>query len=115
MSTTPLFNPFPNAPGVTDLGDGRRLVETHDRGHAIRMVEPDGAVSMVICMNSPSPLPKPVSNGKYHVRHARDGHEVIDPEGNVYARTTDAVKADHIRKLLTAYEMMKAKKASSGV
>ena len=114
MSATTSFNPFPNAPGVTELGDGRRLVETHDRGHAIRMVEPDGAVSMVICMNSPSPS-KSAGNGKYHVRHARDGHEVIDPEGNVYARTTDAAKADHIRKLLTAYEMMMAKKASSGM
>ncbi len=114
MSTTPLFNPFPNAPGVTDLGDGRRLVETHDKGNCIRMIEADGKVSMVISMSGPSP-PKPAGTGKYHVRPSRDGHEVIDPEGNVYARTMDEAKADHIRKLLSAYEIMMAKKASSGM
>ena len=108
------MNPFPNAPGVTDIGDGRRLIETRDKGHCIEMVEPNGTVSMVICMNSPSPSPKPVGNGKYHVRHTRDGQEVIDPEGNVYARTTDEGNADHIANLLIVYERMLAKKALCG-
>lgn len=114
MSATPLFNPFPNAPGVTDLGDGRRLVETRDKGHCIKMIEPDGSVSLVISKNSPSPPPKPAGTGKYYVRHTHDGQEIIDPEGNVFARTADEAKADRIRKLLSAYDVMMANKASSG-
>jgi len=114
MSAMPLFNPFPNAPGVTDLGDGRRLVETNDKGHCIRMIEPDGTVSMVISKDSPTPPPKPAGTGKYHVRHTHDGQEVIDPEGNVYARTKEQDKADHIANLLIVYERMMARKASSG-
>jgi hypothetical protein len=106
------MNPFPNMPNVTDLGDGRRMVETHDTGHCYRIVEADGKVSVTICA-SPSP-PKPAASGEYHVRHADHRHEIIDPNGGLYATTTDPAKADHICNLLIVYERMMARKASSG-
>jgi len=107
------MNPFPNAPGVTDIGEGRKLVETRDRGHCIRMVEPDGKVSMVIAM-SPSAPPKPAPDALFHVRHTTNGQEIVSAEGEIIASTTDEKHATHICKLLIVWENMKAKKASSG-
>jgi hypothetical protein len=110
------MNPFPDMPNVTDIGDGRKLVETHDRGHCIRMVEPDGKVSMVIA-KSPSPPPKPPappSDKAFHVRQTRSGQEIVSAEGEIIANTKDEKHATHICNLLIVWENMKAKKASSG-
>ena len=114
MSDKPPLNPFPHALGVTDIGDGRRFVETRDKGHTIKMIEPDGLVSMVICKDPPSAPPKPAGTGKYYVRHTHDGQEVIDPQGDVYAKTTDEAKAEQHRRLLACYDAMIANKAASG-
>ncbi len=113
MSASPLFDPFPDMPNVTDLGDGRRLIETHDKGHCLTMVEPNGDVSVVICKNS-TPPPKPAAKGPSSVCYTIEGQEILDSDGGVYATTKDPAKADHIRKLLSAYDVMMAKKAASG-
>ncbi len=107
------MNPFPNMPNVTDLGDGRKLVETKDRGHCIRMVEPDGKVSMVIAMSPTSP-PKPATDALFHVQHTRNGQEIVSAEGEIIATTTDEANAKHVCNLLIVWERLKAKKASSG-
>ena len=107
------MNPFPNMPNVTDIGDGRKLVETHDRGHCIRMVEPDGKVSMVIA-KSPSPPPKPpepTSDKPFHVRQTSSGQEIVSAEGEIIATTTDEKHATHICKLLIVWENLKEKQA----
>ena len=106
------MKPFPNMPNVTDIGDGRTLVETRDRGHCIRMVEPDGKVSVVIAM-SPSPPPKLATDALFHVRHTRSGQEIVSAEGEIVASTTNEKHATHICKLLVVWENMKARKASS--
>jgi hypothetical protein len=103
------MNPFPNMPGVTDLGDSRRLVETHDKGHCIRMIESDGKVSMVISMSGP-PAPKPVVNEPYHVRSLWCGHEIIDSDGKVLATTTNPNEAALFCKMRNLYEKMRRKK-----
>ena len=106
------MNPFPNAPGVTDIGEGRKLVETKDRGHCIRMIEPDGKVSMVICINTPRPpKPVPASDKPFYVRHTSSGQEIVSAEGEFIASTTDEKHATHICKLLLVWEIMKAKQA----
>jgi hypothetical protein len=107
------MNPFPNMPGVTDLGDGRSLVKSHDRGHCYTMVEPDGKVSMLISINGPPP-PNPNPDQSFHVRDTSSGQEIVDAEGVVVACTTDPAIAKHIKSLLVVYENMKASKASSG-
>lgn len=107
------MNHVPNMPNVTDIGDGRKLVETHDRGHCIRMIEPDGKVSMVIAI-PPSPPPKP-SDKPFHVRHTRSGQEIVSAEGEIIANTKDEKHATHICNLLIVWENMKARKAASGV
>ena len=106
------MNPFPNMPGVTDLGDGRLLIESHNRGHTIEMVEPDGKVSVVISINGPPP-PKPDLDRSFHVRDTSSGQEIVDAQGVVVARTTDPAMAKHIKSLLVVYENMMARKASS--
>lgn len=109
------MNPFPKLPNVTDIGDGRKLVETHDRGHCIRMVEPDGKVSMVIAM-SPSLPPKPPApafDALFHVRHTSSGQEIVSAEGEIIATTTDENHATHICKLALVWENMKAKQAGA--
>jgi len=110
MSETPKINPVPNPPGTSEVGnDGLRIVETHDKGHCFRVIEPNGKVSVTIWADA-SPT-KPAANGKFHVRHAGYGQEIIDPEGIVYAKTTDPEKAKHICNLLIVWENMKAKQA----
>ena len=108
------MNPFPNAPGVTDIGEGRKLVETKDRGHCIRMIEPDGKVSMVICINTPRPpKPAPASNDLFHVRHTSRGQEIVSAEGEIIATTTDEKNATHICKLLIVWENLKKQQAGA--
>src|SRR5260370_482115 len=110
------MNPVPKMPNVTDIGDGRKLVETHDRGHCIRMVEPDGKVSMVIA-KSPSPPPKPPApacDKPFHVRQTSYGQEIVSADDEFIASTTDEAKATHISKLLIVWENLKAKKSSTG-
>jgi hypothetical protein len=109
MNKTPI-NPFPNMPNVTDIGDGRKLVETKDRGHCIRMVEPDGNVSMVIAI-SPSAPPKPAPDALFHVRRTSRGQEIVSAEGEVIANTTDEKNATHICKLLIVWEKLKKEQA----
>ncbi len=111
------MNPFPNMPNVTDIGDGLRMVETNDKGHCYRILEPDGKVSVTIWASSP-PVPKvalkPASDDQFHVRHTDGGQEIVDAQGSVVARTTDPAMAKHINTLLIVYENLTAKKASSG-
>ena len=107
------MNPFLNMPGVTDLGDGRLLVEGRDKGHYIKMIEPDGKVSMVISLNDP--LPKPVAIDPYQVRTLWSGQEIIDTDGKVIATTTDPQEAALLCKMRNLYEKVRRKKlASSG-
>jgi hypothetical protein len=110
------MNPFPDMPNVTDIGDGRKLIETYDRGHCIRMIEPDGKVSMVIA-KSPSPPPKPPappSEKLFHVRQTSIGQEIVSAQGEIIATTTDEKHAKHICTLLVVWENLKAKQSASG-
>lgn len=107
------MNPFINMPGVTDLGDGRLMVESRDKGHCIKMIEPDGKVSMVISLNGPQP--KPVVTEPYQVRTLWNGQEITDTDGKVIATTTDPLEAALICKMRNLYEKVQRKKqASSG-
>jgi hypothetical protein len=63
------MNPFPNNRYTTDIGDGLRMLETRDRGHCYRIVEPEGTVSGIIAVNAPPP--KPVGDKPFHVRPRR--------------------------------------------
>lgn len=113
MSQTSTVNPVPIQNGNSEVGDdGLRVVETHDKGHCFRVIEPDGRVSVTIWAGS-SPT-KPTASGKFHVRHTGYGQEIIDPEGVVYANTTDPEKAKHICNLLIVWERLKAKQTGSG-
>jgi len=109
------MNPFTDMPKVTDIGDGRKLVETHDRGHCIRMIEPDGKVSMVIAM-SPSTPPKPpapASDEPFFVRHTSNGQEIVSAEGEVIASTKKEANAKHLCTLLIVWENLKKKQAGA--
>lgn len=111
-----------NMPCVTDLGDGRIMVEGRDKGHYMKMIEPDGKVSMVISLNDPTPkldpkpLPKlkPDPDNSFHVRDYGSSQEIVDAQGVVVARCTDPAMAKHIKCLLVVYENLQARKASSG-
>lgn len=106
-----MIDPFPNAPGVTDLGDGRKMVETKDRGHCYRMVEPDGKVSVVIAVNTPThPKPKPIADRPFQVRETDNGQEIIDADGYFVARTVNPDMARHICNLLIVFVNMKRSK-----
>lgn len=105
------MNPFPDLPNCTDLGEGRRMVETHDTGHCFRVLEPDGKVSVTICVNAPPPT---TPAELFDVRLTSSGQEVVDAQGLVVARTTNLAMAKHIKNLLIVYENMKARKPSSG-
>ena len=110
------MNPSRNGPGVTKLDDGRMLLETWDCGRSIRMIEPDGKVSMVITGDlKPSPKPPaPTSDALFHVRHTSNGQEIISADGEFIASTTDEKHATHICSLLIVWEVMKAKQSASG-
>lgn len=54
------MNPFPNMPNTTDLGDGVRMVGSHDKGHCFRIIEPDESVFVTILASSPL-APRPAS------------------------------------------------------
>jgi hypothetical protein len=109
------MNPSRSGPGVTKLDDGRMLLETWDCGRSIRMIEPDGKVSMVITGDlKPTKSPAPPSDKPFHVRHTSSGQEIASANGEVIATTTDEKHATHICHLLIVWENMKAKKAASG-
>ena len=116
MSETPFINPSRNGPGVTNLDDGRMLLETWDCGRSIRMIEPNGKVSMVITgdLKPPSKSPAPISDALFHVRHTRNGQEIVSADGEIIATTTDEANAKHVCNLLLVWENMKATKALSG-
>lgn len=105
-----------NGPGVTKQDDGSILLETWDCGRSIRMIEPDGRVSMVITGDlKPTPKPPaPTSDKPFFVRHTSSGQEIVSAEGIVVACTTDPAMAKHINCLLIVFENLKAKKAASG-
>lgn len=107
------MNPFPNMPNTTDLGDGRKMVETKDREHCYRIYEPDGKVSTIIAVNTPPhPQPTPISDKPFHVRQTSSGQDIVDAQGEVVARTTEEATAKHICFLLTAYRNIQDRKAS---
>ncbi len=104
------MNPFPNAPGVTKLEDGRMLLETRDCGRCIQMIEPNGKVSMVITgdWTPPPKLPAPTSAALFHVRPTSNGQEIVSAGGEIIATTTDEKQATHICKLLIVWGNLKA-------
>jgi len=51
-----------DVPNVTNIGDGLRMIETRDREHCYRKLEPDGKVSVIIALGSPPRPPKPDVN-----------------------------------------------------
>ena len=115
--TPPPFNPFPNMPNTTDIGDGLRMVETNDKGHCYRILEPDGKVSVTIWASSPPApkvAPRSAPDASFHVRDTHSGQEIVNAQGIVVACTTDPAMGKHIMNLLIVFENMKAKKASSG-
>ena len=111
------MNPFPNMPNTTDMGDGLRMVETNDKGHCYRILEPDGKVSVTIWASSPPApkvAPRSAPDASFHVRHTDSGQDIVDTKGIVVASTKDPAMANHIKNLLIVFENLKAKKASSG-
>lgn len=109
------MNPSRSGPGVTKLDDGRMLLETWDCGRSIRMIEPDGKVSMVITgdLNPRPKPPAPTSDKPFHVRQTSSGHEIVSAGGEIIATTTDERHATHICKLLLVWENLKAKQAGA--
>lgn len=113
MTTGCQMNPFPNMPNTTDLGDGRKMVKTTDRGLCYRIYEPDGEVSTIIAVNtSPPPQPTPISDKPFQVRQSSRGQEIMNAQGEIVARTTDEAIARHICFLLIAYRNIQDRKAS---
>src|SRR5437764_7981477 len=94
-------------PGITKLEDGRMLLETWDCGRSIRMIEPDGKVSMVITGDlNPRPIPPaPTSDKLFHVRHTSSGQEIVSADGEIIGTTTDERQATHICKLCVVRAM----------
>jgi hypothetical protein len=109
------MNPNRNGPGVTKLEDGRFLLETWDCGRTIRLIEPDGKVSMVITGDlHPRPKPPaPASGEPFFVRHTSSGQEIVSAEGEVIANTTNPEKAKHICTLLIVWDNLKKKQAGA--
>lgn len=109
-----MIDSFPDMPNVKDIGDGLRMIETRDRGHCFRILEPDGKVSVIIALGSPPPPRPPKPKEPFDVRPSAKGHDVINHVGDVVATTTEYAMADRICKLLVLHEKAKARKASSG-
>lgn len=110
-----MINPFPNLPNSTDLGNGLRLVETRDRGHCYRVLEPDGRSSVIITVNCPPATPMANPDESFRVRETRGGQEIVSADGVVIATTTDPQMAKHIRSLLVVWENLKRKKAAGAL
>lgn len=108
-----MIDPFPDMPNVKDIGDGLRMIETHDRGHCYRILEPDGKISVVIAVNTPPPPRPPKPIDPFEVRPSTIGHDVISTTGDTVATTTDKTMADRICKLLILHERAKARRAST--
>ena len=88
-----MLNPF----GVTDLGEGRKLIESWTHGHCFEMLEPDGKISMTIIANSaPPPKPAPIPDKPFRVCWTSSGQQIVDKDGDVVATTTDLEMARHI-------------------
>jgi len=109
-----MIDPFPDMPNVTDIGDGLRMIETRDRGHCYRILEPDGKVSVIIALGSPPPQRPPNRKDPFEVRPSTNGHDVINLVGEVVATTTEYSMADRICKLLVLHEKAKARQAAPG-
>lgn len=108
-----MIDPFPDMPNVKDIGNGLRMIETRDRGHCYRILEPNGYASVIISVNTPPPPrpPKPIE--PFEVRPSTSGHDVINTIGETVATTTDKAMAERICGLLILYERAKARKAST--
>ena len=101
---------------TTDIGDGLHMVETNDKGHCYRVLEPDGKVSVTIWASSPPApkvAPKPAPDASFHVRHTDSGQEIVSAQGIVVASTKNPAMAEHIRTLLVVWETLKKKQAGS--
>jgi len=109
-----LIDPFPDMPNVKDIGDGLRMIETRDRGHCYRILEPDGKVSVIIALGSPPPPRPPKPKDPFEVRPSTKGHDVINGIGEVIATTYEYAMADRICKLLVLHEKAKARQAAPG-
>lgn len=109
-----LIDPFPDMPNVKDIGDGLRMIETRDRGHCYRILEPDGKVSVIIALGSPPPPRPPKPKEPFEVRPSTKGHDVINHVGDVVATTSEYAMADRICKLLVLHEKAKARQAAPG-
>lgn len=109
-----MIDPFPDLPNVKDIGNGLRMIETRDRGHCYRILEPDGKISVIIALGSPPPARPPKPKEPFEVRPSTQGHDVINLVGDVVATTSEYAMADRICKLLVLHEKAKARKASSG-
>ena len=108
-----MIDPFPDMPNVKDIGNGLRMIETHDRGHCYRILEPDGKVSVIIAVNT-LPPPRPLKpRDPFEARPSTNGHDIINPIGEIVAQTTDRSMADRICKLLVLHEKAKERKAST--
>lgn len=108
-----MIDPFPDMPNVKDIGNGLRMMETRDRGHCYRILEPDGKVSVIISVNTPPPPRPPKPIDPFEVRPSTSGHDVINTTGETVATTTDKAMAVRICKLLILHERAKARKAST--
>ena len=108
-----MIDPFPDMPNVKDIGNGLRMIETHDRGHCYRILEPDGKVSVIIAVNTPPPPRPSKPKDPFEVRPSTSGHDVINSIGDVIATTSEYATADRICKLLILHERAKARKAST--
>src|SRR5947209_8710727 len=107
------MNPSRNGPGVTKQDDGSILLETWDCGRSIRLIEPDGRVSMVITGDlKPTPKPSaPTSDQLFQVRHTSSGQEILTSDGEIIANTKDERHAMHICTLLVVWENLKKQQA----
>jgi hypothetical protein len=105
-----MIDPFPDMPNVKDIGNGLRMIETRDRGHCYRIMEPDGKVSVIISVNTPPPPRPPKPIDPFVVRPSTSGHDVISAIGETVATTTDKAMAERICKLLILHERAKARK-----
>ena len=86
-TSPPPYDPFPNTPNTTDLGDGASHGRgANDKGHCYRILEPDGRVSVTIWASSPlAPRPAPQRTfpaSLFHVRDTDSGQEIVTPRGS---------------------------------
>lgn len=106
-----MIDPFPDMPNVKDIGNGLRMMETRDRGHCYRILEPNGYASVIISVNTPPPPGPPKPIDPFEVRPSTSGHDVINLIGETVATTTDKSMAERICNLLILHERAKARKA----